>query len=192
MKKTLIWISMGVGAIALAVPAYAGIATPTGRPTGPAPASSKANKSLNDLSTSTVTEIDDDSAEDQSEHATSTTIDGAPQVPAAGASDDLGPTTTANSATPTTAEDRFNHDLNDDDGDDNDDDDSMDDDQAQITVSTVDDVSGPCDEAEHASDPACSASGDAASGDDHGSHGNDHGGDDHGGDDNSGRGGSDD
>ena len=55
------------------------------------------------------------------------------------------------------------------------------------------DVSGPCDEAEHAGDPRCTGTPAARGGDDdaddHGRGHDDHGDDDHGGDDSSGRGG---
>jgi len=125
MKKSLIWITAGVATVGFAVPAFAA--------RGDSPEHVVVPSQVT-VTTATPTV------------ATSNTV------------------TSATAATVASTDDNARHDANDDNGVDNtvtsnsidDDDDATDDNGVDdATTNSVEDISGPCDEAEHATDPAC-------------------------------------
>lgn len=148
MKKSVIWIGAGVAGIGLGIPAYAAMSP---QEDAPRPKMSTTVVTLPDVGDDTVTT--------------------AASIPS--------PVVTATA--PNTIEDSTHDSLDDsthnsiDDSTQNSIEDPVDDNTAVTTSNTVEDVSGPCDEAEHANDPRCGAapSTDDNSGRDRGGRGSD-------------------
>ena len=168
MKRSIIWTTAGIAAIGFGVPAFAAANGSTNQPTTPA----SVNVTMATTATpNTVKSSGADSARDIAEAAAVTTASVTPA------------SVTPASVTPTSVDDATDNSVDDDattnsveDATDNSVDNEADDDDA------TEDVSGNCDEAEHANDPACT--GTAATSntvDDNSGHGSDdsgHGGND--------------
>ncbi len=181
MKRSLIWTTAGAAVIGFGVPAYAAVQT-----SNPQPSNNTVQTNVEDISgpCDEVEHANDPRCASVTVATQGTTPDTQGTQPSTSVDDSV----TDNSVTDNSVTD-------------NSVDDSVTD---NTTDNSVDDISGPCDEAEHANDPRCTgaaADSDDNSGpgsgdddddddDDHSGHGR--GGDDDGDDDNSGHGGGDD
>ena len=187
MKKSLIWTAVGVAVIGIGVPAYAAVQT-----TKPLPSITTVKTTVEDVkgNCDEAEHANDPRCATVAAPATPVTQPTRPNVSVEDSThnsiDDNGVDATTNSIDD---DDTATHDAGDDNGVDvttNSIDDS--------TSNSVEDISGPCDEAEHANDPRCTggAAAPAASVDDNSGQGG--GADDsghHSGGDDSGHGGSD-
>jgi hypothetical protein len=164
MKKSAIWIAAGVAGIGLGIPAYAAMSP---QDDSPRP------------SNSTTVSVPDAANDD-----TVTTMASTPPVVSATTPSTVedSPHTSVDDSTHNSVDDSTHNSIEDathnsvDDSTHNSVDDSTNDDgPAVTTANTIEDISGPCDEAEHANDPRCTGSPgtDDGSGRGRGGHGSD-------------------
>ena len=134
MKRSLIWTTAGAAVIGFGVPAYAAVQTSKPQPritTVVAPAT-QPSVSVDDNGTDVTVDSVDDNGTDVTVNSTVSSIDDTTQ----NSIDDNGVDNTTNSIDDNGTDITVN---------------SIDD----STDNTIDDISGPCDEAEHAADPRC-------------------------------------